>query len=391
MRLARENVEENLGRVAPVALRLGVLLVQDLRFREARAYLQDAARWGQFAGEIEVYVEARIELARLLRYETRWSDAADVLVDTIALATASLGPSHRLTALANLRLGIVRRYQAKGPEAESARQAALIWLESQGSEDPSLAFRVRVLEGQLRIAAQDWAGAVAVLLPLATSADAEFGKTSSEAMDGWELAGFAYDRVDRQRAIEIRRDLVSRAVERYNLTDHPGVASFYADLAYSLAGIGSYSEAEELALRAVALRARQFGRDHPRTLNSRGVLAHVWIADAWNIRETRDFASAEPYFEKALHEANAILRVRELHGGGAMNARVRVAYCLDGLDRFVEADVLYDQLLAYHVTKRARALDSARVKPIASRYVAMLQRANMDARLAAVRSTFAGL
>jgi tetratricopeptide (TPR) repeat protein len=113
---------------------------------------------------------------------------------------------------------------------------------------------------------------------------------SARAMN--EQAGALHDRGQYaaarplfEKALEIRRRLLG--------DDHPDTAQGYNNLAYNLTFQGKYAQARPLYEKALEIRRRLLGDDHPSTARS-------YINLAYNLDAQGDSAAAQPLLEKGL-------------------------------------------------------------------------------------------
>jgi tetratricopeptide (TPR) repeat protein len=131
-----------------------------------------------------------------------------------------------------------------------------------------------------------------------------------------------------ERALAIRRKTLGQ--------DHPDTAIGYSSLASNLDAQGRYGEAQPLYERALAIWRKALGEDHPDTGSGYNGLAH-------NLKEQGRYGEAQPLYERAL----AIHRkaLGEDHPDTAVNCN-NLAVNLNAQGRYAEAQPLFEQALA---------------------------------------------
>ncbi len=121
------------------------------------------------------------------------------------------------------------------------------------------------------------------------------GRESLEAADVLDILVEALWRGGKAREAQ-SRELAERAIQIKEKTlgkDHPAVASSLNNLAALLIATGDYAGARPLHERALAIREKSLGPDHPEVASSLNGLAKL----LWN---TGDYAGARPLLERAL-------------------------------------------------------------------------------------------
>jgi CHAT domain-containing protein len=149
------------------------------------------------------------------------------------------------------------------------------------------------------------------------------------------LRGYAKAEPLMRRALTIREKSLG--------PDHPGVALSLLNLGTLYSDQGDYAKAEPFYQRALAIREKSFGPEHPLTARSLDNLAILYGA-------MRDYAKAEPLFQRAL-----AIQEKSLDPW-----RPDVIYSLEGLARLHMAKNEIAQAIAYQ--SRATAVVERNLK-----------------------------
>ncbi len=118
--------------------------------------------------------------------------------------------------------------------------------------------------------------------------------------------------------------------------DHPKTASSYSNLAYVLGSQGKYAEAEEMIRKALAVLTKVLGQDHPETATSYGGLASMLSAQ-------KRYAEAEGF-----HRRELAIKLRALGQGHPETATSynNLAGTLQEEENYTEAEAMYRRALA---------------------------------------------
>jgi CHAT domain-containing protein/Tfp pilus assembly protein PilF len=130
-----------------------------------------------------------------------------------------------------------------------------------------------------------------------------------------------------QRALEIRERLLG--------TEHPDVAESVENLADIYSDKGEYASAEPLYLRALAICEKSLGEDHPRTSQSLNNLAFLYDYQ-------RKYREAEALYQRSLNICEKALGKDHLETAIRLN-NLATLYFSQG--KYVEAEPLYLRVL----------------------------------------------
>jgi len=133
-----------------------------------------------------------------------------------------------------------------------------------------------------------------------------------------------------KRALKIR--------ERQLGTDHPDTATVLNNLAGLYASQGKYGEAEGLCKRALAIREQRLGATHPDTAQSLNTLANLYY------QEER-YVEAEPLYTRALSIREQRLGATHPDTAQSLNNLANLYY---QEERYVEAEPLYTRALSIY-------------------------------------------
>jgi tetratricopeptide (TPR) repeat protein len=131
-----------------------------------------------------------------------------------------------------------------------------------------------------------------------------------------------------ERALAIRRKALGE--------DHPDTASSYNNVAYNLQAQGKYAAAQPLYEKALAVCRKALGEDHPYTGVSYGNLAV-------NLNTQGKYAAAQPRYEKALAIHRKALGEDHPYTAASYN---NVAMNLNAQGKYAAAQPLYEKALA---------------------------------------------
>jgi tetratricopeptide (TPR) repeat protein/DNA-binding XRE family transcriptional regulator len=150
---------------------------------------------------------------------------------------------------------------------------------------------------------------------------------------GWYLVGRAlYAQAEPllQRALTIR--------ERVLGLEHPDTASTLNNLAVLYFYQGRYEQAEQLLLRALVVREHVLGSEHPDIANTLDTMALVYYYQG-------RYVEAEPLYQHALVIEENTLGPEHLDTGATLN---NLALLYQAQGRYAEAEPLYQRVLEIH-------------------------------------------
>jgi len=130
-----------------------------------------------------------------------------------------------------------------------------------------------------------------------------------------------------RRALEIKEKVLG--------PEHPSTATSLNNLAALCRAQGRYAEAEPLFRRALEIREKVLGPEHPDTAGSLNNLAGLYYAQG-------RYAEAEPLFRRALEIAEKALGPEHPSTAGGLN---NLALLYDDQGRYAEAEPLYRRAL----------------------------------------------
>jgi tetratricopeptide (TPR) repeat protein len=130
-----------------------------------------------------------------------------------------------------------------------------------------------------------------------------------------------------EKALEIRRRRLG--------DDHPDSAGSYNNVAANLADQGKYAQAQPLYEKALEIRRRLLTDDHPRTATSYDNVAS-------NLHAQGKYGAAQPLFEKALEIRRR--RLGDDHPDSAQSYH-NLAYNLNAQGKYAQAQPLYEKAL----------------------------------------------
>src|SRR6266542_4150391 len=140
-----------------------------------------------------------------------------------------------------------------------------------------------------------------------------------------------------ERALEIRERLLG--------TEHPDVAASIDNLASIYTGNAEYVKAEPLYRRALAIREKALGKDHPETAKSLNNLAEVY-------RIQGKYLEAEPLYKRALEIQEKALGKDHLEIAESLN-NLGALYYSQG--KYVETEPLFRR--AFEIREKALGKD----------------------------------
>src|SRR6266511_616720 len=144
-----------------------------------------------------------------------------------------------------------------------------------------------------------------------------------------------------ERALEIRERLLG--------TEHPDVAASIDNLASIYTGNAEYVKAEPLYRRALAIREKALGKDHPETAKSLNNLAEVY-------RIQGKYLEAEPLYKRALEIQEKALGKDHLEIAESLN-NLGALYYSQG--KYVETEPLFRR--AFEIREKALGKDHPQV------------------------------
>jgi len=145
--------------------------------------------------------------------------------------------------------------------------------------------------------------------------------------------------LDRLGAYATAQPYLERALalrERVLGPDHPDTATSLNNLAYLYQSQGSYDAARPLYDRALALRERVRGPDHPETATSINNLAYLYQSQG-------NYEAARPLYERALAISERVLGLDHPQTASSLN---NLAALLESQGSYDAARPLYDRALA---------------------------------------------
>jgi tetratricopeptide (TPR) repeat protein len=178
------------------------------------------------------------------------------------------------------------------------------------------------------------------LAALSAEEQAEYAsaiKALAEALQLDAKGRYAQAQPLHERALVVRRRLLGE--------DHPDTAQSYDGLAGNLAQQRKYAEAQRLDDKALAIYRKVLGEDHPNTAASYN---HV----GFNLNAQAKYAEAQPLFEKALAIRRRVLGEDNTDTAESYN---NVASNLGAQGRYAEAQPLFEKALA--ICRRALGED----------------------------------
>jgi len=262
-----------------------------------------------------------------------------------------------------------------GPEQKALRRLGAVGLIREDRGDSVRLHRLVAAFVRLRVyETDDGVGTELKESDTAAVTEALIASTNAVIESGYPLAGVAYLPHPRQVMVELdtagdqevifarltnslarllrvqgdyagARPLYERALairERALGPDHPDVANSLNNLATLLSDQGDYAEARPLYERALAIRERALGPDHPDVANSLNNLATL-------LRDQGDYAEARPLYERALAIRERALGPDHPDVANSLN---NLATLLYNQGDYAEARPLYERALAI----RERAL-----------------------------------
>src|SRR5215831_2077948 len=161
--------------------------------------------------------------------------------------------------------------------------------------------------------------------------------------------------------------------------DHPDVASSLNSLAALYRAQGKYTEAEPLYQRALMIRERALEPDNPGTAMSLNGLALLYSAQ-------RKYTEAEPLYQRALMMREKALGPDHRDVATSLN-NLALLYYAQG--KYVEAEPLYKRALA--IREKGLGPRHPDVAESMENYAALLRKTNREAEAAQLEATARGI
>lgn len=223
--------------------------------------------------DAQSYAEALIELAHAKREDGQLEEAEALGRDALDVAIMT-GDS---ATLARARVDLADTLRKRGNHAESAGLLEqVIRLEASAlpiaifADAHSLLGRVHIAQGKFDSAEEQ----LHIAMKLATQPDGTLSLAGEIAKSG--LAHLYSTKGETERAIELRRELLAAAIERYG-EEHVEVGTAWNNLAFSLLDVpDKYAEAEQALLKSLAIKERLIGNEHPQVLATKSNLAWLY-------------------------------------------------------------------------------------------------------------------
>ena len=308
------------------------------RYADAEPRYQRALAIGEkvFGPEHPDVATTLNNLAELYRAQGRYAEAEPHYQRALAIREKVLGPEHPDVAMSLNNLAELYRAQGRYAEAEPHYQRALAIVEKVlGPEHPNVATSLNNLAGSTmpRAGMPRRSRTTSGRWPSGRRCSARSIPTWPRASTTWLQLYHAQGRYadaepHYQRALAIREKVLG--------PEHPDVATSLNNLAVLYRAQGRYADAEPRYQRALAIREKVLGPEHPDVATSLNNLAALYHAQG-------RYADAEPHYQRALAIREKVLGPE--HPDVAMSLN-NLAELYRAQGRYADAEPRYQRALA---------------------------------------------
>jgi CHAT domain-containing protein/tetratricopeptide (TPR) repeat protein len=241
----------------------------------------------------ESEVKAMVEQAEKLRSEGKYSEAATIWRQLLAISENAFGPDHPEVATSLSNLASLLSEQRQYASAESlCRRSLAIYEKALGADHPYVALSLNNLSQLLRQQGR-FAAAEPIARRSLSMSVKDLGPDHPSVAIRLNNLGLLLQDLGRHAEAEplFRRSLAIN--EKVYGADHAIVATILDNLAGLLSGQGQYKAAKDLARRALEIREKILGPDHPDVALSLNNLAYL-------LKSQGQYTSAEALYRRSL-------------------------------------------------------------------------------------------